>query len=146
MKISKGFTLVELMISIAIIAVITAIAIPSYSGHMVKTRRATASSCLLELSQVFERGFIAGNTFNIDVDGDGSAEGTDETLGGECVNNLTTHYDFKVESISKTQYTLTAEPRPAQYDPACESMSLNQKGELTVSSDAEQSAKVCWNK
>jgi len=146
MNSSKGFTLIELMITIAIIAIITAIAIPSYSSHMVKTRRATASSCLLELSQIFERGFIAGNTFNIDVDGDGSAEGTDETLGGECVNDLINHYDFKVETIGKTSYKITAEPRPAQYDPACESLSLNQKGELTVSADAEQSARSCWNK
>jgi len=135
MNSSKGFTLIELMITIAIIAIITAIAIPSYSSHMVK-----------KLSQIFERGFIAGNTFNIDVDGDGSAEGTDETLGGECVNDLINHYDFKVETIGKTSYKITAEPRPAQYDPACESLSLNQKGELTVSADAEQSARSCWNK
>ena len=146
MNSSKGFTLIELLIVIAIIAIITAIAIPSYSGHMVKTRRATASSCLLELSQIFERGFIAGNSFKIDVDGDGSSEGTAETLGGECVNDLAAHYDFTVAEISKTAYTLTAAPRPSQYDPACESLSINQKGELTVSGDAEQNAKFCWNK
>lgn len=146
MKNSKGFTLVELLISIAIIAIITAIAIPSYSSHLVKTRRATASSCLLELSQIFERGFIAGNTFNMDIDGDGSAEGKDETLSGECVNDLTTHYNFNIEAISKTAYKLTAAPRPAQYDPACESLSLNQNGELTVSDNAEQNAKTCWNR
>ncbi len=146
MKTSKGFTLIELLIVIAIIAIITAIAIPSYSGHMVKTRRATATACLLELSQIFERGFIAGNTFKIDVDGDGSSEGTTETLSGECVNNLAAHYDFSVEEVAKTSYKLTAAPRPSQYDPACESLSLNQKGELMVSDDAEENAKFCWNK
>jgi len=113
---------------------------------LVNSRRATASSCILELSQIFERGFIAGNTFIMDVDGDGSSEGAGETLGGQCVNDLTTHYDFKITKLTKTEYTLTAAPRPAQYDPACESLSMDQRGKLTVSSNAEKDAKYCWNK
>ena len=145
MKTSKGFTLIELMITIAIIAIITAIAIPSYSSHMVKTRRATASSCLLELSQIFERGFIAGNSFKIDIDGDGSSEGTGETLGGECVNNLAAHYNFEINTITKTSYKLYAAPRPSQYDPACETLSIDESGELDVAGGAEQDAKHCWN-
>ena len=50
-----GFTLIEVMITVAIIAVLTAIAYPSYESHVTKTRRAAAAGCLLERAQFMER-------------------------------------------------------------------------------------------
>ena len=47
----RGFTLIELMIVVAIVAILAAIAYPSYREHVVKSRRATAQSCLLEMAQ-----------------------------------------------------------------------------------------------
>lgn len=143
----SGFTLIELMITIAIVSIVAAIAIPSYSSHMVKTRRAAASSCLLELSQVLERGFVGNNSFVFDIDGDGNrAEGVNETLSGQCVTDTENFYDYSLATLSKTAYKLTATPTPAQYDPACEALSIDQAGKLSVSGDAELDVKACWNK
>ena len=44
----RGFTLIELMITVAVIAIISAIAIPSYQNHILKSRRSEAITQLLQ--------------------------------------------------------------------------------------------------
>jgi general secretion pathway protein G len=56
-----GFTLVEVMISIAIVAVLAAIAFPSYTVYMDKSRNATATSDIIVIDQAIERYFARNN-------------------------------------------------------------------------------------
>jgi len=61
---SHGFTLIELMVVVAIVAIIVAIALPSYSRQVEKTRRADAQSALLDAAQALERCFTRNNAYN----------------------------------------------------------------------------------
>lgn len=54
---SRGFTLIELMIAVVIVGILAAVAYPSYSEYVKKTRRAEAAAVLLEGAQVAERQF-----------------------------------------------------------------------------------------
>lgn len=56
----RGFTLTELMITVAVIGILAAIAIPSYTGYMTRTRRAEAVSAL-EMVALYEEKYMATN-------------------------------------------------------------------------------------
>ena len=51
MRINRGFTLTELMIAVAVVAILTGIAYPSYMAQMAKSRRSAAESTLMDIAQ-----------------------------------------------------------------------------------------------
>ncbi|THB75595.1 MAG: type IV pilin protein [Gammaproteobacteria bacterium] len=59
----KGVTLIELMIVVAIIAIIGAVALPSYMSHVQKTRRADGQAKLMEIMALEERHYSLNNTY-----------------------------------------------------------------------------------
>jgi type IV pilus assembly protein PilE len=61
---AKGFTLIELVIAILIASILAAIAIPSYSNYVRKTRRTEVRSALLDMVSLEERYFSTQNTYS----------------------------------------------------------------------------------
>ncbi len=59
----KGFTLIELMISLGIVAILAAIAYPAYNDYVIKSRRADAKRGLVTAAQFLERNFSTQNTY-----------------------------------------------------------------------------------
>jgi len=51
----SGFTLIELMVTVAIVAIIASVAYPSYQEQVYKTKRATAAKSVLECAAILER-------------------------------------------------------------------------------------------
>ncbi len=77
---SQGFTLIELMIAVAIVGVLSAIAFPFYEEHITKTRRAEAKAALMSAAAAFER-YKAANNFSYE-----GACFTGEDCDNEIVN------------------------------------------------------------
>ena len=68
MKQAKGFTLIELMIAVAIIGVLVAIAYPSYTNSLIKGSRAAAKSYLLEIAQKQQQFLLDNRTYGTDAE------------------------------------------------------------------------------
>lgn len=129
LKITKGFTLVELMITVAIIAILASIALPSYQSHITEMRRTSAQACLLELVQFTERYYSNGMTY---------VGATLPTT--ECRTSLATHYTFAYATTpTATAYAITATAAGGQAsrDAACTPLQVTQTGARTPSTG-------CW--
>ncbi len=134
LKKNQGFTLIEVMIAVVIIAVLAAIAYPSYTNHVVKTRRAAAAACLLENQQLLERYFTTNLTY---VDA--------EVV--QCANGLDAHYQIGFDGDPETRsYTIQAVPQgqQASRDTACKTLSLTNVGARAVSGTAASNPGQCW--
>jgi type IV pilus assembly protein PilE len=130
----QGFTLIEVMIAVIIIAVLAAIAYPSYNNHVVKTRRAAAAACLAENQQLLERHF----TSNLSYVG---------ATVSQCGNGLDAHYQIGLNgALAARSYSLQAVPQgqQASRDTKCGTLRVNQSGVKTVSGSAASSPGQCF--
>jgi type IV pilus assembly protein PilE len=64
---SRGFTLIELMMAVAVVAILTMIAIPTYSNQMIKGRRSAAEAVLLDIAQRQQQYFLDSRAYAPDV-------------------------------------------------------------------------------
>lgn len=63
---NKGFTLIELMVTVAIVAIIAAVAIPSYRQYILRANRVDATGALLRLAANQERFYLQNNSYASD--------------------------------------------------------------------------------
>lgn len=61
---STGFTLIELMVTVVIVAILAAVALPSYTHYIVRGQRAAARAALLQTSQAMERYYTANGNYS----------------------------------------------------------------------------------
>ena len=126
----RGFTLIELMIVVAVVGILAAIAYPSYQSYVLKTRRATAAGCMLELSQWMERNHTTCLAYNVTGTGCSTAMTSALLPSPNCRNELSASYTFSfVANPTAGTYQLQAVPGgPQAGDTTCGTLTLNQAG------------------
>lgn len=141
----RGFTLVELMIVVAIVGIISAIALPSYQSSVAKSRRAEARAQLLETVQFMQLFYSQNDRF--DQSRAGVAVAIPASLSqiprGAAVGSQTYTIQF-TGTPTIAAYTIEAVPRsggPMSSD-ACGTLRLSSVGTRTVT--GSQSAADCW--
>ena len=138
MKMRRGFTLMELMIVVAVIAILAGVAIYSYSGQVRKGRRA-AQADLAELSQYMERLYTNNDTYCAAADCAAAPTlpfTVSPRTGGTRYYDLTASTPAPVTPTFAPTFTLTATPVVGsdQAKDRCGTMTLTETGAKTASS------------
>ena len=139
---TKGFSLIELMIVVAIIAIISSVAYPSYQESIAKSRRADAQANLLELAQFMERHYTANNTYQDTSTTPPSAPGLPFTVSPK--DGGSTFYNIALSAITATSYTLTATPAGAMAGDDCGNLTLTHTG--VKGRSGARALDQCWRK
>jgi len=127
-----GFTLIELVVVVAIVGILAAIAVPSYQTSVRKSRRADAEAALMNMQIRQEKWRANNTTYNATASAVG-APGSGE--------KISTYYSFTVPAATATTFTVQAaalgsQASDSQNGTSCATLSINQSG--------TRSPTACW--
>ncbi len=141
-----GFTLIELIITMVIIGVLTAIAIPNYTAYIIRSNRAEARGQLLEISTWMERWRTERGRY----DNPASAGTPPPTppfpaTYAQSPPTGTPKYTIVVATPDTVTYTITATPAGVMAGDVCGNLIVNQSGQRLFTGGGG-SQDVCWNR
>ena len=134
----RGFTLIELMITVAIVAILSMIAYPAYQSQVVKGNRAEGKSAVLKTAQALERYFTVNNTYVTSLTTLGMP-----TYSGD--DSAGSKYDLTIVAGAAgitTSFTVKATPRSP--DPECGRLTYTQAGQKGMELNTEATVSKCW--
>lgn len=127
-RLQQGFTLIELMIVLAIVGILTSIAYPSYTEYVLRSRRAEARAALLQAAQYMERGATATGLYP-------------GTLPTALQSTESKKYTLSANVAGdNASFTLTA--TPVQSDAKCGNLTLTNTG--TRGASGSSGLDYCW--
>ena len=155
MKNARGYTLIEIMVVVAVIALLSSIALPSYTKYVQRGHRADAKAALLGVAQRMEQNYSLAGVYNATQDGTTINTASLTTWGlNKAPAGANARYDIAFTSLSATAFVVKATPTGGQTNDTCGIFSLNErnlkaaKGEDPNGSGISRSANTleCWNK
>jgi type IV pilus assembly protein PilE len=137
---TRGFTLIELMITLVIVAILAGIAVPSYRNYVLRSHRIEATAALLKVAAAQEKFYLQNNTYTDNVgDVAGLGFSTDDDTDEFVTENG--WYTITVTAADNEGFTLTADALGDQVnDTDCTSFTLESSGKKTASTNK------CWKK
>lgn len=144
---ASGFTLTEVLITIVIVSILAAIAIPSFTNSITKSKRRAAQACLSSLATQMERYYTTNLRYCEDTNADSVCDSNDFALlpNLECRSNANTGKDYTYSAtVQMATYTLQAAPNTAQAskDVLCGTLTLSNTGAKDVSGTGGRDS--CW--
>lgn len=131
---SDGFHLVELLITLAILAILTALSVPIYSQYLIHERRLEAATILTKLAVAMEQYHVEHYTYE-------SAKLSFLNFSEFIVRK---NYQLFILTVSDNDYMLAAKPlgEQAEKDRACGTLTLSANGKRAITGPAD--IHECW--
>ncbi len=141
----RGVTLIELMVVVAIVAIVFAFAFPSYERYVVRTKRAVAQNALLQVADRQQQFFMDNKRFAADLTNLGyvaNPQVFDDNGSATVAGDSAAVYSVSLSNVTATTWTATAAPLHGQLarDTTCASLTITQAGAKASSTGATN----CW--
>ncbi len=117
MKKRRGFTLIELMVTVAIIAILAAVAYPSYLEYLKKGRRSSAQTFMMEVANKESQYLLDARNYAVSGSAAAITNNSSDTPPGLALtvpSDVSPYYDLKVDPSTPTSppsYTIVATPK-----------------------------------
>jgi type IV pilus assembly protein PilE len=142
----QGFTLIELMIAVVVVAILGAVALPSYRSYVQKAERGAAKSVMLNLAQTEERYFTNNGAYLAFAALPTAAPAGWQNYSGSSTSSVKYNIAVAAGSIANTgalisdAYTITA--TPVATDALCGTLKLDSTGAKAASGTG--GVAQCW--
>lgn len=133
----RGFTLIEIMVVVAIIGLLAAIAYPSYIESVRRSARADAQSEIMQIAQTAERFFTQNNQYQFD-----RAGAAFPLPFNQSPRSGTARYNINIAFPTPQTYALQAVPAGPQVGDVCGTLQVNQLGVTTPNLGTD--GRPCW--
>jgi type IV pilus assembly protein PilE len=148
---AAGFTLIELMIVVAIIGILAAVAYPSYTEYVRRGRRTEAQTALLSAAQFMQRFYAANNRYNLELDGS-TAVSLPNTTVPQGSTTTTAYYVVSLDTtagmqVNATSFRLLATPQGIMNNDRCGAFTIDQtgfKGLANQPANSTATVQDCW--
>lgn len=132
-RFNNGFTLIELMIVVAIVGILASLALPAYTEYVRESRRTDGTSSVLDCATRLERNFTVNNTY---------------TTADVCDATSIDGYYTLTLATTDVSFTVSASPTgPQSEDTECSSIDLNHLGvQSAVDGSGNSTGNTCWKK
>jgi type IV pilus assembly protein PilE len=133
----RGFTLIELMIAVAVVAILVATAAPSFQGQLRKSRRADAQTFAMDVVARQQQFLLDRRTYAVSI----TAAPADNGLGMTVPGSVERHYTVSLatDTAAPPTFTVTLLPQHQQALDVCGTMRIDQAGAKTAAGTAS-----CW--
>lgn len=136
---AKGFTLVEMVIVMAVIAILTAIALPNYWAYVARSNRSEARSQLLMAANWMERWRTQQGSYV------GPPVPALPAALAQSPQQGPAKYNIALAVLTAVAYTITATPVGAMAGDVCASISIDQTGQRTFTGGGA-TQEICWSR
>jgi len=138
---ARGFTLIELIVAMVVIAILAAIAIPNYQEYVLRSRRADAQAFLLAVAARQQHFLVDRRAYSPSITDAPSAGGLGMTIPAAVANFYDVSFTPAVNNAATPPtFTVVAAPRAVQSGDRCGTLGLDQAGVRTASTGAAR----CW--